>query len=96
MKLLVSACLMGVGCRYDGKSNELPQLAELLTRLDCIPACAEVFLHQIRLRFLIIHIQRVILGIQYPFFGQFLHCPNICRPADHKKRRHDCKSKQDL
>lgn len=43
MKLLVSACLMGVGCRYDGKSNELPQLAELLARHDCIPACAEVF-----------------------------------------------------
>ena len=43
MKLLVSACLMGVGCRYDGKSNELPQLAELLSRHHCIPACAEVF-----------------------------------------------------
>ena len=43
MKLLVSACLMGVGCRYDGKSNELPQLAELIARHDCIPACAEVF-----------------------------------------------------
>ena len=43
MKLLVSACLMGVGCRYDGKSNELPQLAELLARHHCIPACAEVF-----------------------------------------------------
>ena len=23
MKLLVSACLLGVGCRYDGKSNQL-------------------------------------------------------------------------
>ena len=34
---------MGVGCRYDGKSNELPQLAELLARHDCIPACAEIF-----------------------------------------------------
>ena len=43
MKLLVSACLMGVGCRYDGKSNELPQLTELLARHHCIPACAEVF-----------------------------------------------------
>ena len=43
MKLLVSACLMGVGCRYDGKSNELPQLAELIARHDCIPACAEIF-----------------------------------------------------
>ena len=43
MKLLVSACLMGVGCRYDGKSNELPQLGELIARHDCIPACAEIF-----------------------------------------------------
>ena len=34
---------MGVGCRYDGKSNELPQLAELIARHDCIPACAEIF-----------------------------------------------------
>ena len=43
MRLLVSACLMGVGCRYDGKSNELPQLKELLARHQCIPACAEIF-----------------------------------------------------
>ena len=43
MRILVSACLMGVGCRYDGKSNEIPQLKELLERHDCIPACAEVF-----------------------------------------------------
>ena len=43
MRLLVSACLMGVGCRYDGKSNQLPQLKELLARHDCVPACAEVF-----------------------------------------------------
>ena len=43
MKILVSACLMGVGCRYDGKSNELPQLEELLEGHTCIPACAEVF-----------------------------------------------------
>jgi len=43
MKLLVSACLMGVGCRYDGKSNELPQLAELIAKHECVPACAEIF-----------------------------------------------------
>lgn len=30
MKLLVSACLLGVGCRYDGKSNQLPQYKRLL------------------------------------------------------------------
>ena len=43
MRLLVSACLMGVGCRYDGKSNELPQLAELIAKHECVPACAEIF-----------------------------------------------------
>ncbi|MBR5534080.1 MAG: DUF523 domain-containing protein [Ruminiclostridium sp.] len=43
MKLLVSACLMGVGCRYDGKSNELPQLEALMKKHTCIPVCAEIF-----------------------------------------------------
>lgn len=43
MKLLVSACLMGVGCRYDGNSNQLPQLEKLLKKHTCIPVCAEIF-----------------------------------------------------
>ncbi len=43
MKLLVSACLLGVGCRYDGQSNELPQLKQLLKKHTCIPVCAELF-----------------------------------------------------
>ena len=38
MKLLVSACLLGVGCRYDGKSNQLPQYKRLLKEHTCIPA----------------------------------------------------------
>ena len=41
MKLLVSACLLGVGCRYDGGHNQLPQLKELLTTHTCIPICPE-------------------------------------------------------
>ena len=36
MKLLVSACLLGVGCRYDGKSNQLPQYKRLLKEHTCI------------------------------------------------------------
>lgn len=43
MKLLVSACLMGVGCRYDGESNQLPRLQELMKKHTCIPVCAEIF-----------------------------------------------------
>lgn len=43
MKLLVSACLLGVGCRYDGKSNQVPRLAELMKKHTCIPVCAELF-----------------------------------------------------
>ncbi len=43
MKLLVSACLMGMGCRYDGQHNQLPRLAELMKKHTCIPVCPEVF-----------------------------------------------------
>ncbi len=43
MRLLVSACLLGVGCRYDGQSNQLPQLEQLLKQHTCIPVCAELF-----------------------------------------------------
>ena len=41
MKLLVSACLLGVGCRYDGKSNQLLQYKRLLKEHTCIPVCPE-------------------------------------------------------
>lgn len=43
MRILVSACLMGVGCRYDGKSNQLPQLEQLMKQHTCIPVCPEIF-----------------------------------------------------
>ena len=42
MRILVSACLMGVGCRYDGKSNQLPQLEQLMKQHTCIPVCPEM------------------------------------------------------
>ncbi len=41
MRLLVSACLMGAGCRYDGRSNPLPQLVRLMDRYTCVPVCPE-------------------------------------------------------
>ena len=42
MRLLVSACLLGVHCRYDGGSNQLPALEALLAQHDCIPVCPEL------------------------------------------------------
>ena len=44
MHLLVSACLLGVCCRYDGRGNPLPQdsLDALLRQHQCIPVCPEI------------------------------------------------------
>lgn len=41
MKLLVSACLLGVRCRYDGDSRPHPAVAELAERHTLIPVCPE-------------------------------------------------------
>lgn len=42
MNLLVSACLLGVRCRYDGQSKPVEGLAELQNRFTLIPVCPEV------------------------------------------------------
>ena len=43
MNLLISACLLGISCRYDGRSEPLPQLDRLL-QSDChlVPICPEI------------------------------------------------------
>ena len=43
MNILVSACLLGVACRYDGASKGLPEetLRALMTRHTLVPACPE-------------------------------------------------------
>ena len=43
MKLLISACLLGLPCRYDGKSKPLPEdaLARLRAKFDLVPVCPE-------------------------------------------------------
>lgn len=38
---LVSACLLGLRCRYDGGSNEHSQVVALLDRETLIPVCPE-------------------------------------------------------
>lgn len=41
MKLLVSACLLGCACRYDGKSKPCPRVLALMERHTLIPVCPE-------------------------------------------------------
>ncbi len=43
MKLLVSACLLGVACRYDGCAKPIPEIQRLAQRYDLIPVCPEIF-----------------------------------------------------
>ena len=40
-RILVSACLLGVRCRYDGGGILLPDIGALLDRCEWIPVCPE-------------------------------------------------------
>lgn len=40
-RVLVSACLLGMNCRYDGRGKELPGLKKLCERVDFVPFCPE-------------------------------------------------------
>jgi len=40
-RLLVSACLLGVCCRYDGKSKLQPGMEALAEQFELIPVCPE-------------------------------------------------------
>ena len=44
-KALISSCLLGVDCRYDGKNNRLSEdtLRRLNEEYELIPVCAEVY-----------------------------------------------------
>ena len=39
--ILVSACLMGTPCRYDGTANEVPGLMEMLKNYQAVSFCPE-------------------------------------------------------
>lgn len=41
-RLLVSACLLGEPCRYDGKSKPCPSVIALSEKYELIPVCPEV------------------------------------------------------
>ena len=42
MTVLVSACLLGTACRYDGQSKVHPLAAALLKKHTAIPVCPEI------------------------------------------------------
>ena len=41
MKLLISACLLGCACRYDGASKPQPWVQELASKHTLVPVCPE-------------------------------------------------------
>ena len=41
MKILVSACLLGAACRYDGRSKPHPGVIELMKHHQLVPVCPE-------------------------------------------------------
>jgi len=43
MKILVSACLLGMRVRYDGQSKPVDSVIALMNEHELIPVCAEVF-----------------------------------------------------
>ena len=43
MNVLVSACLLGCACRYDGKSKPCDKVISLMERHVLIPVCPEIY-----------------------------------------------------
>ena len=41
--ILVSACLLGIGCRYDGKHKADEAILRLREKYNLIPVCPEIF-----------------------------------------------------
>ncbi len=41
MNILISACLLGVNCRYNGTGKLIPELEELMRKHTLIPVCPE-------------------------------------------------------
>ncbi|MBQ4598920.1 MAG: DUF523 domain-containing protein [Clostridia bacterium] len=43
MNILISACLLGCACRYDGKSKTHPAIEMLRAKHTLIPICPEIY-----------------------------------------------------
>ena len=41
MRILISACLLGASCRYDGRSKPHPEVLKLAERHQLVPLCPE-------------------------------------------------------
>ena len=41
MNILISGCLLGLKCRYDGKEKKLPEIEKLIELYNLIPICPE-------------------------------------------------------
>ena len=41
--LIISACLLGIGCRYDGRRVEKIDISMLSERYNLIPICPEIY-----------------------------------------------------
>ena len=41
--ILISACLLGVACRYDGKEGRELDISQLRERYNFIPVCPEIY-----------------------------------------------------
>ena len=42
MKILVSACLLGENCKYNGGNNFSPEVAEFVRDKEVLPICPEM------------------------------------------------------
>ena len=42
-KILVSACLLGLNCKYDGENNRNEKVLEYIKDKEVIPVCPEIF-----------------------------------------------------
>lgn len=41
--ILISSCLLGIPCRYDGKEGERADITELKEKYNLIPICPEIY-----------------------------------------------------
>lgn len=42
MKILVSACLLGINCKYNQGNNDCPKVRKLMEEHELIPVCPEI------------------------------------------------------
>ena len=43
MKILISSCLLGLNCRYDGQSKFYPEIENVINRFELVPFCPECY-----------------------------------------------------